>query len=108
VLIGALRVFARDDRWDAGKPAPTANNHWWAHRETLSRRGWTLVADQFCRPSWDKPVEIIFTQPLRLLPHERKALYCHSGLPDDLGIQYQSYVRDDIIAEDDKIGKNKL
>ncbi len=24
-------------------------------------------------------------------PHERKALYCHSNLPDDLGIQYQSY-----------------
>lgn len=28
-------------------------------------------------------------------------MYCHSGLPDDLGIQYQSYSKTDIVAEDD-------
>jgi hypothetical protein len=26
-----------------------------------------------------------------LLPHQQRGLYCHSSLPDDLGIQYQSY-----------------
>lgn len=30
-------------------------------------------------------------------------MYCHSSLPDDLGIQYQSYGRTAIVAEDDCI-----
>lgn len=36
-------------------------------------------------------------------PHQRRALYCHSGLPDDLGIQYQSYAKTDVIGEDDHL-----
>ena len=101
-MLGRIRVFARDRRWDAG-PRNVDRAHWWAHQQSLSTVGWELVADQLCRPSWDKPIEIAFEKPLRLLPHERKAIYCHSGLPDDLGIQYQSYSKHDIIAEDDKI-----
>lgn len=38
-----------------------------------------------------------------MLPHQRKALYCHSSLPDDLGIQYQSYRKSDIVASDEFI-----
>jgi hypothetical protein len=30
-----------------------------------------------------------------------RALYCHSSLPDDLGIQYQSYAQNAIVAQDD-------
>lgn len=40
---------------------------------------------------------------MRVEPHRRIALYCHSGLPDDLGIQYQSFRKEDIIAADDFI-----
>lgn len=35
--------------------------------------------------------QIKFNQPVTLLPHQQRGLYCHSSLPDDLGIQYQSY-----------------
>jgi hypothetical protein len=30
-----------------------------------------------------------------------RALYCHSSLPDDLGIQYQSYSQNAVVAQDD-------
>jgi hypothetical protein len=65
--------------------------------------GWDLVAQVDCLPSWDKPYEVVFSKPVRLLPHSRHGFYCHSALPDDLGIQYQSYGKDDIVAEDDSI-----
>lgn len=38
-----------------------------------------------------------------LLPHTCRALYCHSSLQDDLGIQYQSYRKHDIVAEDEHL-----
>lgn len=100
-MLGRVRVFARDRGWEENKPAPTMSAHWWAHRESLSKDGWELIADQRCRPSWDKPLQILFRRPVRLLPHSRRAIYCHSNLPDDLGIQYQSYHRDDVVAEDE-------
>ena len=35
-----------------------------------------------------------------MLPHTRRGFYCHSGLPDDLGIQYQSYpTKDTVVAQ---------
>jgi hypothetical protein len=43
----------------------------------------------------------MFDKPVKLLPHSTRALYCHSSLPDDLGIQYQSYGKHDIVAEDE-------
>lgn len=44
--------------------------------------------------------QIPFDTPVKLLPHTCRALYCHSGLPDDLGIQYQSYQKTDVVAQD--------
>lgn len=38
-----------------------------------------------------------------MLPHSRQGFYCHSGLPDDLGIQYQTFSKNQIVAEDDII-----
>lgn len=38
-----------------------------------------------------------------MLPGQKIALYLHSGLPDDLGIQYQSYNKNSIVAEDEHI-----
>ena len=58
-MLGRIRVFARDKRWDAG-PRNIDTAHWWAHQQSLSTVGWELVADQLCRPSWDKPIEITF------------------------------------------------
>ena len=44
----------------------------------------------------------MFNQPVTLLPHQRRGLYCHSSLPDDLGIQYQSYQsKDTVVAENE-------
>ena len=86
-MLGRIRVFARDRPWSADTISP-ASTQWWAHQESPSRVGWELIADKFYRPSWDRHVEIKFDKPIRLLPHTRRAIYCHSGLPDDLGIQY--------------------
>lgn len=40
---------------------------------------------------------------MTLLPHSRRALYCHSSLPDDLGIQYQSYPAKSPFAGDEHV-----
>lgn len=48
-------------------------------------------------------MEVRFTEPVIILPHRRRAIYCHSGLPDDLGIQYQSYGEDSIVGEDEYV-----
>ena len=102
-MLSRVRIFARVGPWEDEKAEPMPGQIWWAHREKVSQRGWVRVADQFCRPSWDKPVEIKFDIPVKLLPHQRRGLYCHSGLPDDLGIQYQSYPKEACIAQDNMI-----
>lgn len=102
-MLGRVRIYARDRPWSVDNSSAGMSQQYWAYRQLLSRDGWTLVADQVCRPSWDRLTEIKLDVPLCLLPHERKALYCHSGLPDDLGIQYQSYERGRIFAKDEHI-----
>jgi hypothetical protein len=47
--------------------------------------------------------QIVLDRPVRILPRGKRAFYLHSGLPDDLGIQYQSYSEDDIVAEDEHV-----
>ena len=42
-------------------------------------------------------------EPFRMLPHSKHGFYCHSALPDDLGIQYQSYAQTEVVAEDECI-----
>ena len=48
-------------------------------------------------------LQIRFHTIVKLLPHTCRALYCHSGLPDDLGIQYQSYQKSDVVAADEHL-----
>lgn len=48
-------------------------------------------------------MQIIFKRSIKLLPGQKCSLYIHSGLPDDLGIQYQSYGKGSIVAEDDHL-----
>mmetsp|Transcript_1550 Transcript_1550/g.2162 ORF Transcript_1550/g.2162 Transcript_1550/m.2162 type:complete len:553 (-) Transcript_1550:1301-2959(-) len=102
-MLSRVRVYARNSSWEDEKPVARPTPHWWAHRDSMSSDGWELVADVTCMPSWDKHVEVKFSTPVVIQPYSRRALYCHSGLPDDLGIQYQSYRKDDVIAEDDYI-----
>jgi hypothetical protein len=40
---------------------------------------------------------------VNILPHQTLGFYAHSNLPDDLGIQYQSYQRDSVVAENDHL-----
>ena len=48
---------------------------------------WVQVADEECAPSWDAPRHVALRVPLVVPPHQRRALFVHSNLPDDLGIQ---------------------
>eukprot|EP01039_Chlorochromonas_danica_P009872 gene9872-10918_t len=102
-MLGHVRIFARDCPWGEHKTTPRPSIHYWAHQVNLPTDGWELVAEKQCRPSWDKPLQITLARPIRLLPYQRRGLYCHSNLPDDLGIQYQSYGRSDIVAANDHL-----
>lgn len=57
-MLGRVRVLGRDRAWEADKPTDRQTQHWWAHQDSVSRTGWDLIADKFCRPSWDKPIEV--------------------------------------------------
>lgn len=100
-MLGPVTIFARDSPWEEGKIEHGPSPHWWAHTESLSRSGWHQIAKLNCSPAWDKCFEIKFQTPVVLQPYMRRGLYVHSSLPNDLGIQYQSYSKEDIIAEDD-------
>ena len=103
-MLGRVRIFVRDRPWEADKPRERQSiHHYWATTGKLSKHGWTLITDRVCKASWDKAQEIILDTPIILLPHSRRGIYLHSNLPDDtdLGIQYQSYRKDDIVAEDE-------
>lgn len=100
-MLGRIRIYARGLPWEMDKPPIAPNpHHWWAHRDRISNNGWSLLTDVNCLPSWDRSFEIPLRKSLVLGPHEIKALYLHSSLPDDLGIQYQSFSKDAIVAED--------
>jgi len=99
-MLGRVRIYARDRSWEEDAPNSDTQHHW-GHHPGVSRHGWTLVADQVCRPAWDRPTEIFFTTPFRILPHETRGFYIHSGLPDDLGIQYRSCKPDTMVCQDD-------
>ena len=70
--------FARNTSWENGDDP-------YSPRQS---RGWTLVADKVCRPSWDRHVSIALTKHFTMLPHSVHGFYIHSSLPGDLGIQY--------------------
>ncbi len=101
-MLGRVRVFVRDRPWQKDNEGQGEARHYWGY-SPISRTGWSQVYDKNLHPSWDRPYEIVFDKPLKILPHGRKAIYAHSSLPDDLGIQYQSYERSQIFAKDEHI-----
>jgi hypothetical protein len=103
-MLGRVRIFARAGSWrgDTADHAARLIATGWGQRYDLDATGWALVADEECAPSWDIAREIRLSTPVRILPHHTRALFIHSNLPDDLGIQYQTYRGlNDILARDD-------
>jgi hypothetical protein len=51
--MGSWQENTDDDR------DPEAPQRWWvSHSERMSRRGWALIADMLCAPSWDRCHEV--------------------------------------------------
>ena len=98
------RIFTRDGSYEDFETEPDpSGGRWWAHHAGISPDGWNLVVDKVVKASWDTPTELTFDKKVTVLPRQRRAFYIHSGLPDDLGIQYQSYAEDDVVAESEHI-----
>jgi hypothetical protein len=105
-MLGRVRVFFKHGSWlqsEDGSDEEDTPHRWWGASERVSRKGWELAADSICAPSWDTGREILFRKPINMLPGQTVAVYLHSGLPDDLGIQYQTYNKESIVAEDEHI-----
>jgi len=93
-MLGRVRIFARDGSWRRDGPA---------RHITPETVGWVLVADEVCAPSWGVCREVRLHTPVHILPHGTAALFVHSNLPDDLGIQYQSYYERDVFGQDARL-----
>jgi len=105
-MLGRVRVFARPCSWKGPNEADVATrtvNTGWGTRYDIDASLWEQVADETCAPSWDTCREVKLNTPLTVLPHHTIGLYVHSALPDDLGIQYQSYHRQGPFAQDDNM-----
>jgi len=103
-MLGHVKVLACKESWALGLHETESLRTYWGGSHFLPHEHlWEEVASCYYSPSWDRPQEIVFHTPVVIGPHARRGFYVHSSLPDDLGIQYQSYPRDHIIAEDDKI-----
>jgi hypothetical protein len=84
-MLGRTRIYVRDRPWSVDNDDTAPSTNWWAHSEALSRKGWRCVFDKTLLPSWDRHLELVFDEPVVILPHSRHGIYCHSSLPDDLG-----------------------
>lgn len=101
-MLGRIRIYARNCRWEKDIPSDYSDNYW-GHHPGISEQGWELVAEQRCLPSWERHFEIWLDKPFKIQPHARHAFYCHSDLPDDLGILYQSCRKDSITVQDEHV-----
>ena len=102
-MLGRVRVFARPCSWKG--PVEGDVENWtvhtgWGARYDIDTSLWAQVADETCQPSWDVAREIKLAVPVTVRPHHTIGLFVHSALPDDLGIQYQTYNRQAPFAED--------
>eukprot|EP01051_Picozoa_sp_SAG22_P015402 SAG22_NODE_2006_length_3154_cov_5.008183_1_plen_516_part_00 len=101
-MLGQVRVFASGRDWHRGEFTRLASRCGWNNSNNVLRRDeWELVGSKLLPAAWDGTRELKLRKPIRLLPGQTRGVYLHSGLPDDLGIQYQSYGRqDDVVAQD--------
>ena len=93
-MLGHVRVFARDTNWqgdDEDEHRRRTVYTGWGSRYNMATDRWRLVfEDRAVTPSWNATRELRLQEPVRILPHHTRALFVHSALPDDLGIQYQA------------------
>jgi hypothetical protein len=100
-MMGSVTVWACDQAWCGDDNSQRVVANWGQGYDIVDQSHWERIAARYCAPSWDVPAEIAFDRPVRIKPGQIRALYVHSALPDDLGIQYQSFRGADIIAQDD-------
>mmetsp|Transcript_12713 Transcript_12713/g.24117 ORF Transcript_12713/g.24117 Transcript_12713/m.24117 type:complete len:425 (-) Transcript_12713:125-1399(-) len=102
-MLGHVRVFARQRPWAGDGIQTCSSTSVWGRRYEMDPTEWKMVANVECSPSWDKCHRIELDSPLVLLPGQRRGLYVHSNLPNDLGIQYQSYSRNTPFAQSEHV-----
>lgn len=104
-MLGRVRIFARECTWRDDEEETERRTVFtgWGHHYEMNERGWALVHDEQLPPSWNTAREVRLQQPVRIMPHHTRALFVHSNLPDDLGIQYQEWRPADVVAADDTV-----
>ena len=101
-MLGLVRIYARGCTWHDDDEETERRTVFtgWGHHYELNPAGYELVHEEQLPPSWNAAREVRLQRPVRILPHHTRALYVHSNLPDDLGIQYQEYRGTEVVADD--------
>jgi len=86
-MMGSVTVWACDQAWCGDDNSQRVASSWGHGYDVVDQSHWEQIAARYCAPSWDVPAEIVFDRPVRIKPGQIRALYIHSALPDDLGIQ---------------------
>ena len=91
-MLGEVRVFAMEGPWHKGQFQQKVQRCGWNnHNDVLDPEDWQQVACVRLAAAWDGTREVTLSQPVRIKPGSARGFYIHSGLPDDLGLQYQSF-----------------
>jgi hypothetical protein len=113
-MLGEVSIFASGRSW-AGRPSNRRSRGrgcgWGQANDALVKTDFDLVYPESRatphdrrqgrqQASWDEPVRIQLARPVRILPGGCSAIYIHSSLPDDLGIQYRSTAAPDEVTLD--------
>ena len=102
-MLGTMSVFACGDRWCSDEES--LHSYGGYGRQNYAVRDadqWELVYRGAHKPMWDSTTEIVLDKKVTLLPGQTKALYVHSALPDDLGLQYQTTGQGVQVADEDE------
>lgn len=117
-MLGEISIFASDRSWagtPANRPGKGGRCGYYGVNDALVKKDFELVYPEsratfaerhagYQQPSWDVPLRIPLAKPVRILPGECRALYVHSSLPDDLGVQYRSTEGpDEVTMENDHL-----
>ena len=103
-MLGKVRAFtmATAEPWHKGDFQRKIRRCGWNNiNDVLSAEDWKEVGCQRLAAAWNGTRELVLDAPVRIMPGETRGFYVHSGLPDDLGIQYQSYHgQEELVARD--------
>ena len=101
-MLGRVNVFATGESWHHGQFERLVSRCGWNNsNNVLEQDAWVLVGSELLTAAWDGTRELKLDIPINIRPGATRGVYIHSGLPDDLGIQYQSYYsKDDVVGQD--------